>query len=79
MINRGWQTRSQCFLVFFEMLKVEFETNIRGHHVYKDKWTQLWGKKLICNRDNREEEKKYMIQMQLVFTKLTVMIKHLWT
>ena len=39
--------------------KVEFEANIRGHHVYKDVWTPTLGEKLMCKVDSREEAKEY--------------------
>ena len=38
---------------------VKFETNIRGHHVYKDVWTPTLGEKLNCKPDEREEAKEY--------------------
>jgi len=38
---------------------VKFETNIRGHHVYKDVWKPSIGEKLICKFDEREEAIEY--------------------
>ena len=44
----------------FEMgYKIEFQTAIRGHHIYKDVWVPLIGQELICKADNREEAKEY--------------------
>ena len=35
--------------------KIEFCTNIRGHHVYHTGWTPEIGERLICLKDNRSE------------------------
>ena len=44
----------------FEMgYKIEFQTAIRGHHIYKDVWVPLIGQELICKADNREEAIEY--------------------
>ena len=34
---------------------VEFTSVIRGHHVYKSKWTPMEPDKLICYPETREE------------------------
>lgn len=39
--------------------RIEFCTNIRGHHVYKASWTPEFGEKLICFKDNRSEALEY--------------------
>ena len=39
--------------------KVEFETAIRRHHVYKTMWAPVLGEELICGKDERDEAKKY--------------------
>ena len=39
--------------------KIEFCTNIRGHHVYQTCRTPEIGKRLICLKDNRSEAMKY--------------------
>ena len=44
---------------FFFAFTVKFETNIRGHHVYKDVWTPTMGETLNCKPDEREEAKEY--------------------
>ena len=38
------RTRQSCY-------KVEFSTNIRGHHIYKDSWRPTIGGVLQCRRD----------------------------
>ena len=46
--------------VKFEMgYKIEFQTAIRGHRIYKDVWVPLIGQELICKADNREEAIEY--------------------
>lgn len=35
--------------------KVDFETVIRGHHVYKRVWTPVIDEKVECNKDTRVE------------------------
>ena len=35
--------------------EIKFNTAIRGHHVYKEKWTPFVGEKLSCRKDNRKE------------------------
>ena len=39
--------------------KIEFCTNIRGHHVYQTGWTPQTGERLICLKDNRSEAIEY--------------------
>ena len=39
--------------------KIEFLTNIRGHHVYKNTWCPELDEKLICRKDNREDAIRY--------------------
>ena len=44
----------------FEMeYKIEFQTTIRVHHIYKDVWVPLRGQELVCKADNREEAIEY--------------------
>ena len=35
--------------------KIEFCTNIRGHHVYQTGWTPETGERLICLKNNRSK------------------------
>ena len=39
--------------------KVEYETVIRGHHVYKCVWTPVMDEKLECNKDTRAKAKEH--------------------
>ena len=39
------------------VFKLEFKTNIRGHHVYKSVRTPILGKQLKCMKDDIEEAK----------------------
>ena len=39
--------------------RIEFQTAIRGHHVYKDVWVPRTGQNLICKTDTREEAMEY--------------------
>ena len=39
--------------------KIEFCTNIRGHHVYQTGWTPETGERLISLKDNRSEAMEY--------------------
>ena len=39
--------------------RIEFQTAIRGHHIYKDVWVPHIGQNLICKRDTREEAMEY--------------------
>ena len=52
--------------VEFKMnFKVEYETVIRGHHVYKCVWTPVMDEKLECNKDTRAEAKEHDETKQL--------------
>ena len=42
------------------VVKVEFETNIRDHHVYKSQQTPILREKLKHKKDNREEARNTM-------------------
>ena len=44
------------FVMFYE---TKFTSVIRGHHVYKARWTPVIGEKLVCKNDKREEAKAY--------------------
>ena len=47
---------SRILPVTYEMnYKIEFQTAIRGHHIYKDSWVPSIGQNLICRTDTREE------------------------
>ena len=46
-------------LKFELVFRVDFQTNIRGHHVYKDVWVPAIGEQLICKKDTREEANEY--------------------
>ena len=47
---------SRILPVTYEMnYKIEFQTAIRGHHIYKDSWVPFIGQNLICRTDTREE------------------------
>ena len=39
--------------------KVDFETVIRGHHVYKSTWTPMMDQELECEQDTRDEAKEH--------------------
>ena len=39
--------------------EVEFSSVIRGHHVYKGKWTPTLGESLTCRKDERNEANKH--------------------
>ena len=41
------------------VFKVELETNIRGHHVYKSVWMPILGEQLKYMKDDREEAKDH--------------------
>ena len=41
------------------VFNVEFETNIRGHYVYKSVWTPILAEQLKCMKDDREEAKDH--------------------
>ena len=32
------------------VFKVQFQANIRGHHIYKDVWTPTVGERLNCRK-----------------------------
>ena len=38
---------------------MEFNTAIRGHHIYKDTWVPHVGQSLKCMKDTREEAQEY--------------------
>ena len=44
-------------LLYDLIFKVEFETNIRGHHVNGGVWTPILGEQLKCMKDDTEEAK----------------------
>ena len=39
--------------------KVDFETVVRGHHVYRSVWTPVIDEMLECNKDERAEAKEH--------------------
>ena len=39
--------------------QIQFETAIRGHHIYKDVWLPRIGQRLICKKDDRDEALQY--------------------
>lgn len=39
--------------------QIQFETAIRGHHIYKDAWLPRIGQRLICKKDDRNEALEY--------------------
>ena len=39
--------------------KIEFQTAIRRHHIYKDILVQCFGKNLLCKADTREKTIEY--------------------
>ena len=39
--------------------QIQFETAIRGHHIYKDVWLPQIGQRLICKKDDRDEALQY--------------------
>lgn len=72
---------SRVLPVSYEMnYKIEFQTAIRGHHIYKDAWTPHIGQKLICKTDNREEAIEYDKNAIGVFKsvdEVTLLVGHL--
>ena len=46
-----------CSFAMFHETK--FKSVIRGHHVYKVRWTPVIGEKLTGKKDSREEAKAY--------------------
>ena len=39
--------------------RIEFQTAIRGHHIYKDVWVPRIGQNLVCKTDTREKAMEY--------------------
>ena len=39
--------------------QIQFETAIRGHHIFKDAWLPQIGQRLICKKDDRDEALQY--------------------
>ena len=39
--------------------RIEFQTAICGHHIYKDVWVPSIGQNFICKTDTREEAMEY--------------------
>ena len=55
-----YQEMARILPVDFEMVyKLNFETVIRRHHVYKAVWSPEIGEKLECYEDTRKEAKDY--------------------
>ena len=46
-------------LEFGMYYKIQFSTIIRGHHVYKYRWTPVIGELLAVRKDHSEEAKTY--------------------
>ena len=47
---------SRILPVTYELnYKIEFQTAIRRHHIYKDIWVPSFVKNLLCKADTREE------------------------
>ena len=44
---------------FVMLYETKFTSVVRGHHVYKARWTPVIGVKLVCKNDKREEAKAY--------------------
>ena len=55
----------ESFVMFY---RVSFESVVRGHHMYKVKWTPDTGENLVCGKDEREKREN-MTSTSLVFTK----------
>lgn len=51
------RVENACSLVMF--YETKFISVVRGHHVYKVRWTPVIGEKLVCKKDRREEGKAY--------------------
>ena len=51
---------SKTLPVMHEMnYRIEFQTAILGHHIYKDVWVPCIGQNLICKTDTLEEAMEY--------------------
>ena len=72
---------SRALSVSYKMnFKIEFQTAIRGHHIYKDAWAPHIGQKLICKTDTREEAIEYDQNAIGVFKstdEVTLLVGHL--
>ena len=50
---------SQSLESFTFIYEVEFSSVIRGHHVYKAKWSPTLGESLTCRKDERNEANEH--------------------
>ena len=50
---------SQSLESFTFIYEVEFSSIIRGHHVYKAKWSPTLGESLTCRKDERNEANEH--------------------
>ena len=72
---------SKALSVSYKMnFKIEFQTAIRGDHIYKGTWAPHIGQKLICKTDTREEAIEYDQNAIGVFKstdEVTLLVGHL--
>ena len=47
--------RASFIMNFDVFYQIEFKTAIRGHHAYKQMWTQSLGEILKCKKESRQE------------------------
>ena len=43
-------------------MEINFESSIRGYHVYKSIWTYEIGKKLCCDREENNPNDKFAVK-----------------
>ena len=59
---------ARALSVEFKMyFKVNFETVVRGHHVYKSVWTPVMDQELECAHDTRDEAKEHDVNAIRVY------------
>ena len=68
--------QTTCFK--YEMYyKVEFNSVIRGHHVYNECWTPIMGETVLARKDTREEAIEYDKYAIGIFKKQEKLVGHI--
>jgi hypothetical protein len=49
-----------------QQMEFNFESSIRGYHVYKSIWTYEIGEKLRCDREENNPNDKFAVQWVLI-------------
>ena len=69
--------RQTTYFKYEMYYKVEFNSVIRGHHVYKECWTPIMGETVLARKDTREEAIEYDKYAIGIFKKQEKLVGHI--